>query len=532
MKVAIAANFVVEPVQAPLVFCLEKVGLPVHPHFAPFDQLVQQLLDPAGAFGGQSQLGIIFLQLERWFSTETESRTDERVMAQLFALVDALRAARSRSATTFIILLCPVSPEKRHLRAIAAAEAELRLRLGAVLDIDVVGTDEVQRFYPAEHYHALFDPYADRLAQIPYSNLGFATLGTMAARRIHCHVSQQRKVIVLDCDDTLWAGSAGEDGCAAVRVTSERAALHEFMIKQTEVGRLLCVCSKNDVSTIMRVFDRDTKMRRLRDHVVAWRINWEPKADNMRSLSEELSISLNSFIFLDNDRFECEAIRALLPEVLTLQLPTEESAFANFLKNVWVFDSKPATREDENRLLYYQQNAAREKAGADSLSMDDFIASLQLEVDFGSLRESDLPRAVQLTQRTNQFNLNGIRRTAAELLAMTQCGGRGITVSARDRFGDYGMVGLIVYSISGHSLVVETLLLSCRALGKGLERRVAAYLTNEARASAAGEIVFRYRTLPRNAPIRSFLAALGATPNAEKLFFVTLDRSEPCRHLR
>src|SRR5262249_31612395 len=171
------------------------------------------------------------------------------------------------------------------------------------------------------------------------------------------------------------------------------------------------------------------------------------------------------FVFIDDDSFECAQVRAVCPEVLTLHLPSDELAIERFLRNTWDLDQKPPTLEDKKRTLYYQQNAKRAQSRQEARSIEEFIANLGLEVEIKPLQEADLARASQLTVRTNQFNINGIRRSEAELRAYMEDRNRSCqVVSARDRFGDYGTVGLMISRPQQDLLIVETLLLSCRAL--------------------------------------------------------------------
>jgi FkbH-like protein len=509
LRLTIAANFVAEPVEPPLRYLLRELALPAELHFAPFDQVMQQLLDRGSRLRHACDYGVIFLQLERWSPEPDRDSATLRRNVRDFA--DALLAAEQSGPTVFFVLVSPISPARQADAELRAQEDWLRGQFAGANGIEFIGHADTAALYPVEPYSNWFDAYTERLAQIPYSPLGFTVLSTMVARRLFRRRTRSPKVIVVDCDNTLWSGECGEDGPANVKMTSGRQLLQRFLLKQVQGGRLLCLCSKNHEPNVLEVFARHEAMPLQREHLTAWRINWQPKPENLRALSAELSLGLDSFVFLDDDTFECESVRALCPEVLTLQVPRDDAQIELFLREVWELDLRPPTLEDERRAQYYRDNAEREKIRGTTASLDDFIASLQLQVEIAPLTPKDFARAAQLVERTNQFNLNGVRRSAAELQALLATAGRECRlIRALDRFGDYGAVGLVIYCVRGETLDVETLLLSCRALGKGIEAHLATHILNAAQSAGVAEIAFDYRPTPKNGLIPSFLAEFGA----------------------
>ena len=165
-------------------------------------------------------------------------------------------------------------------------------------------------------------------------------------------------MIVLDCDNTIWKGVVGEEGVEGIAIPPVWRRLQRFMVELSGKGFLLCLCSKNDESDVLEVFDRRPDMVLKRDHLVSWRINWQPKSENIRSLAQELNLGLDSFIFLDDNPVECAEVRSGCPDVLTLRLPIEE-AIAKFLDHVWAFDRLKVTSEDQQRTAMYKQEVER-----------------------------------------------------------------------------------------------------------------------------------------------------------------------------
>lgn len=282
---------------------------------------------------------------------------------------------------------------------------------------------------------------------------------------------------MLDCDETLWRGVCTEDGPLGLSIDAPHQALQVFMVARQQAGMLLCLCSKNREADVFSVFEQRTDMPLKREHLVSWRINWRPKSENLKSLAEELDLGLSSFIFLDDSPLECAEVRAHCPAVTTLQLPGDSDRIPQFLDYVWAFDQLKTTREDQQRTSYYQQNLQRDCWRREALTFADFLAGLELKIEISAMTASQLPRVSQLTQRTNQFNFTTIRRTEAEVRHVCESGPlESLVVKVKDRFGDYGLVGVILFESLADTIRVDTFLLSCRALGRGVKHRMLVHL--------------------------------------------------------
>jgi FkbH-like protein len=509
-NIVIAANFHAEGVRESLEFWFRELNIEGSLLITPSDQLIQQLLCPDSVIPREFGLIVALIQTERWSPGGRCDRAD--LLRNFEDLIHAVNATSLRAdGAKLLVVFCPPSPELRFNQTILAVENQVRDSLSAFDGVDCLDSRDLQELYPVEQYEKYFDPYTAQLAQIPFTRLCFTMLGTAVARKMYSLVTTPRKVIVVDCDNTLWSGICAEIGILNVSVGAGRVALQKFLIGQAEGGRLVCLCSKNEEADALAVFDTHPAMLLQRHHLTAWKVNWNPKADNLRTLAADLDLSLDSFVFIDDDSFECAQVRAVCPEVLTLHLPADEFAIESFLRNTWDLDQTAPTPEDKKRTLYYQQNASRAQSRQETRSIEEFIANLELNVGINPLQDADLARASQLTVRTNQFNINGIRRSEAELRAYMEDQNRSCqVVSARDRFGDYGSVGLMISRPHQEFLVVETLLLSCRALGKGIEQRMIARLSEIALRAGASQMKLIYQPNARNMPLLKFLAGIGA----------------------
>ena len=333
-------------------------------------------------------------------------------------------------------------------------------------------------------------------------------------------------MLVLDCDQTLWKGVSAEDGVSDVLVDAPRRAIQEFALRQRAAGVLVCLCSKNVEEDVYAVVDRHPDMLLRREHVTAARINWEPKSANLRALAKQLNLGLDSFVFLDDSAVECAEVRARAPEVLTLTLPEDASSIASFLDHIWAFEGSARTREDAKRADFYRQEVERGALRQSATSFGDFIAGLGLEVKLSPPAPEQVARVAQLTQRTNQFNNTTIRRKEQEVKQLVaSLDERCIAVDVRDRFGDYGLVGAVICSTRDEALVAESLVMSCRALGRGVEHRLIADLGERATARNLRNVEIPYAPAPKNQPVLRFLQSLRADvedrPDGSKVFRMT-----------
>jgi FkbH-like protein len=523
LQIAVLANFTANSLSESLDFWLNELQIDGDLVYAPVDQTIQHLLEPSGIVAA-SAFTIVLVQIERWI-LEHDCIDSAQLLRNIGDLIGSIKiASRQADEASFVVGVCPHSPQLRRHTALSEAEATLSDGLLDCPGVDVVSTAHFLSLYPVHDYSSYFDPFTDRIAAVPYTRLCFAAIGAMVARRIRARRSVGRKVIAVDCDNSLWAGLCGEVAPTALVVTETHRTLQNFLIKQAEGGRLLCLASKNEEDRVMAVLDSHPGMILRREHLAGWKINRRPKPDNVRELSKELNVALDSFIFLDDDAFECGAMRSVLPQVLTLQLPSQAMEIKQLLRSTWEFDLRTPTPEDHKRILYYQQDADRQKSRQDGMSLTDFVESLELIVKIETLSLPDLERAAQLTQRASQFNLNSHPWTVRALQSLLANEDIGCSVvRARDRFGDYGLVGLAVFRPSEDALTIDTFLLSCRALGRGIEQQMVRWLAEIADASKIARLEFEYERTQRNVPLQMFLHQLGISL-AEPPFDISVER--------
>jgi FkbH-like protein len=501
-KITIASTFVGEPIEDVLEFWLDKLDLPWRIEFAPYGQVMQSLLDPDGLFlRNKAGVRVLLIRLEDWLG-----RGAEVLQRALQEFVRAVGTAVEHGGPPILVCFCPVNQGLRAdevlsqtLRDLEENTAEELARTGRV---DVVTTSQMFNLYPIANYDA---PFLDASAKIPYLPQWFAAMGTMIARKIYGLHFPPYKVIAIDCDQTLWGGVCGEDGPSGVIIDDGRRALQEFLLQQRQNGMLLCLCSKNNLEDVRQVFQMRREMVLKWSDFVSVRVNWEPKSLNLRSLATELNIGLDSFIFLDDSAVECVEVQRNCPEALTLRIEGTMEEALSLLKRNWAFDQIRITQEAKLRTALYKAQGQREMLRRESLSLKEYLAGLDLEVLIRPMRPEDIERVSELTFRVNQFNFTSIRRSEQDVHGLSSQGIECMVVEVTDRFGPYGLVGVLFFREGAGTLETDTFLLSCRALGRGVEHSMLSQLGQIAQRRGRAYVRLLFYETNRNSPARAFL---------------------------
>ncbi len=510
-RIGVAATFTAEPLEDALAFWAAELDLPAAVEFAPYGQVFQQLLDPSSLLSrNRKGVNVVLVRPEDWLRALPDSgagggpEVREALERNASDLVDAARGMAARFGAPLIVALCPDSPAARADREVRGllenAASRVVEGLAGEPGVSVIGPDDFG-LYPVDDYH---DPRRDRLGHIPYTSAFFAAMGTVLARRTHALLAPPHKVVVLDCDNTLWKGVVGEEGVDGIAIPTAWQALQRFMVELAGRGFLLCLCSKNVEADVLEVFDCRGDMILKREHLVTWRVNWQPKSQNIREMARELNLGLDSFIFIDDNPVECAEVEAACPEVLSLRLPVDGD-IEGFLRHVWAFDRPRVTAEDRQRTAMYRQEAERARFQKEAPTIGEFLARLGLEIDLNTPSPEQVDRVAQLTQRTNQFNFTTVRRNDGEVRRLGESGLECRSVVVRDRFGDYGLVGVMIFGPRGEALAVDTFLLSCRVLGRGVEHRMMAELGRFAQSLGLARVDATVLFTRKNQPARDFL---------------------------
>ncbi|MEM9276522.1 MAG: thioester reductase domain-containing protein, partial [Cyanobacteria bacterium P01_F01_bin.143] len=506
-QIAIASTCTAEPLAESLSFWMKQLEISSNIKFAAFNQVFQELLEPQSLLAqNQNGINLILVRFQDWLSS---NNIEQNLLANVQQLVTAIKSSSARTKVPHILVLCPNSLEnsQKYQVLFEGLEEKIKVELANINGVYLLTSTDLQTTYPVENYE---DHYAEQQASIPFTPAFYTALGTQISRKINVIKSNPYKVIVLDCDRTLWDGVCGEDSIKEIKIDGPYRFLQEFMVAQHNSGKLICLCSKNNPEDVEAVWQYH-QMPLRDEYIIAKRINWQAKSENLKSLAKELNLDLNSFIFIDDNPVECAEVQANCPEVLTIQLPEEAENITRFLQHIWAFDWLKITEADQQRTESYRDNIKRESYRENTLTLADFIAGLELKVNISSLALEEVTRVSQLAQRTNQFNLTTIRYSPEEIQKIyeseqEQC----LVVKVRDRFGDYGLVGAIIFEINDSILRVKNLMLSCRAFGKGVEHQMLAHLGKIALEAEINQINLPYIATSKNQPARNFLETIGS----------------------
>jgi FkbH-like protein len=356
-------------------------------------------------------------------------------------------------------------------------------------------------------------------SRLPVSAQFFREYSRGLVRSFSTLFRASRKVLCTDLDNTLWGGILGEDGAEGIATGSAFPGncyleYQEYLKQLSARGILLAIVSKNNEADVREAFSlRSADLALGLDSFVAHKISWNEKATSIRELAKELSLGLDSFVFVDDNPVECAAIRQQLPDVAVVEAPVLEPwRLVEVLSQQPFFDAAVVTDDDVNRVKEYKAQAQRAELANSVNSRDEFLASLGIVCTFQSALLAPLARAVQLLAKTNQFNLTTRRRSAAEVEEFSSAvGGQAVVVRVRDRFGDAGVVGLALARNQGDACVIDSLLLSCRVIGRGIETALLAYLGDQALRTGATRLVGEFIASKKNTPCAEFYSEHGFT---------------------
>ncbi|HMQ67794.1 MAG TPA: amino acid adenylation domain-containing protein [Ignavibacteria bacterium] len=513
MPVNVCSSFVTEPVKEYMEYWSNEIGIKIKIDIAPYNQVFQQLMNPGSLLYSDKGINFLFIRTEDWLRDKKADNASEQIefLDKTFKeFLEILKNAVEKIYIPFLVMIVPVNSitdkdfEKETVDHLDKINKELELFLNRISSVQFIDINVIKELYDVED---VYDPKTDELGHMPFTPEFYAALGTYMTRKVSAFMNPSYKVIALDCDNTLWKGICGEVGALNVEIDENYSELQEFFIEKYNEGFLLVLSSKNNEDDVWEVFDKHPGMKLKREHIAAHRINWEPKPQNLVSIAKELNLGINSFIFVDDNEFETDQMTQNCPDVLSLTLPGEDESFSEFLNHIWAFDYFRITDEDRKRNEMYKVEKQRKSEEENFGTLDDFLKSLEIKVDMKAPGPKDLERAVQLTLRTNQFNLNGVRKTPEEVKRYT--GDENSIcriVDVKDRFGEYGIVGLVMGKVNGNILEIDTFLLSCRVLGRNVEGTILSELESYCVEKGLGEIKLYFQPTQKNKPFQEFLA--------------------------
>ncbi len=379
----------------------------------------------------------------------------------------------------------------------------------------------------------IFDPKLWAMGKINYSGYIFELLAAQIVGLIWAVTGKTKKMIILDLDNTLWGGILGEIGWENLKLGGTDPIGESFSIFQKQLkslfnrGVLLAIVSKNDEQAALEAIEKHPEMILKKDNFVAWRINWQDKATNIKDIINEVNIGMNSVVFIDDSPHERDWVRNVLPEVFVPDWPDDPVMYPYAFKKLWYcFEKIQITEEDRSRTDMIKSEKLRKDTLNLTKSKEDWIRSLELKVSIEPLSSYNLARAVQLINRTNQFNLKTRRFTDEEYRRWTENANRSVyVISADDKFGSYGIIGVISFEKKDEVLNIVDFLISCRALGRGIENIIIEFAKKQAKNQDVSKLTAELVPTAKNRPIQEFLETTADERN-ENVFTFELNEDK------
>ncbi len=473
-----------------------------------YNDFSEQLLNPNSQFRNNKR-GVNVL-LYRFEDFDKKNQEEQDFQENLNNLFDQIKQYAETNETPLLLCCCPQQyPSQWKTIEEAFLRNILENRLAYVIQ-----DRDIQIYYPTSN---LYDEFGKKEAHLPYVFEYFNALSKMIVRFYYAFITNPKKVIVLDCDDTLWKGKVGEDGVQGIIIDESRRHFQNFLVEKSKQGFLLCLCSRNNEEDVLAVFKEREDMILKSEHIADWRIDWNKKSENIRSLSDALNLALNSFIFIDDDPAQVGEVNIGCPEVLSLQIPQQERLIPIFIRSIWGLEDfgkySHSKKVDDSRTKHYQNNSKRNALKKNASSFNDYLKQLKLKTTIRFIEEKDYPRVAELMQRSNQFNFNKWspeQCTEVHLRNLIKNENyKCLLVDAEDRYDNYGLVGLMLYHLINGFLLVEAFVLSCRALGKGVEHQLLKEFSQQALSRGQFDVYILFQATQSNKPASAFLQQTG-----------------------
>lgn len=530
-KLALLATFTATPLAPYIGVEAAARGLYVTPWMGPYDQIEQQALNPSSdLYAAQPDVILLAARLEDWaprlwqrFASLSPIEREHEWRGAVDRLDNAIAALRRYSKAS--LLLFNFTPPLREPAGLAGATlhpspaqvlqeanhalAQLCLKHAGVFLFD---TARVATEIGIDTWH---DAKLAYLARLPFSVAAQIAIGKRLARYLRAIFFPPCKALVTDLDNTLWGGVLGEAGPGSLQLGEDYpgSVYRDFqraLLSLRDRGILLAIASRNNLDEVRDAWPT-LRCPLAWDDFAAIEIHWDDKATSLRRIARRLSLGIDSLAFYDDDPLQREWVRRQLPEVTVIDVPDDLLQRIPALDDCGAFDQLLLSAEDQTRATSYQQAQQREQAQQAATSVEDFLASLQLEIDVAPVTAQTLPRVAQLINKTNQFNLTAIRETQAELQAHLDNGAIAATATVRDRFGDYGLVAaaLAAPGATPGTYRIRHFAVSCRALGRGVEQALLRGLVEHLKTAGARAVIGEWKPTGRNDVARDFYAQQG-----------------------
>ena len=526
LNVSFLTSYTAEVVKPYMVVELARKGYKGNLYFAPFNQFEQEILNPdSGLYLSEPDVVVLHVRTEdthqdlitrfaKYSDDELNGLADDIIQRHKIML----EGLRSKSDVKIIVInfgnaqmteecftSSPVAQSQRaYLQQLNNSLLELCNKITSCYVVDY------QQLFNSVGLNNCIDPKFFYMARIPFNSNAQIIFGKVISRTIAATYDPPAKCIVLDLDNTLWGGVIGEDGISGIQLSDEYPGnvfkdFQRAVLGLRDQGVLLSIASKNNLDDVLEVFEKHTDCLLKISDFSSIQIHWEDKASSIEKISEELNIGLDSIVFFDDNPVERDWVQKQLPTVKVIDVPENSMDYLKALNESTFFDRLTVTKEDKARADIYQHEQQRKRNLNNSVTVDDFLKDLKVRVTIGFANDITITRIEQLLNKTNQFNLTTKRHSSADLTKIIRDGGMVLWLSAADRYGDNGIVGVaILVEIQQSGWLIDSLLLSCRVIGRKIETVFLAEIVEILRGNNANVLYGQYFPTIKNSIVSDF----------------------------
>ena len=339
-----------------------------------------------------------------------------------------------------------------------------------------------------------------------------------------------KKCVILDLDNTLWGGVIGDDGLGGIQIGELKAGhvysdFQRWLKQLKEFGTILAVCSKNNEDTAKEPFEKHDEMILRLSDISVFVANWDDKASNIKLIQESLNIGMDSIVFIDDNPFERNLVKSMIPEIEVPDLPENPAEYLSFLQSLNLFDTASFAGTNADRTSQYQAEFERKKSQMTYASIDDYLKSLEMKGRAKAFESVRYARIAQLTQRSNQFNLRTIRYTEDEIEKIANDENY-ITLyyTLEDKFGDHGLIAVVIMKkASDEEVFVDTWLMSCRVLKRGMEEFIVNKMVQSAKEHGFKKVLAEYIPTAKNSMVKDIYKTMGFDEYEENKYSLNID---------
>jgi FkbH-like protein len=531
LKVAILRNITIDPIIHYIKYLCLNEGVKLDVYMGEYNNIFQDILVPESLlYKKKPDIIIICLKLEMLsakisndFIVLNQNEINEEIASILGNVNLMLSSIRNYSNSMVLVhnFEVPIYPcygiyDYQNCSSQLNTLRKLNLQVVDIVtrhkNCYIVDIDVIQSYVG---YKDFIDNRFWHIGMAPYSREAYIAIAKEYIKFIRAKLGINRKCLVLDCDNTLWGGIIGEDGIDGIKLgrSYPGSAYLEFQQSILDLynrGVILAISSKNNKDDVLEVLNNHPDMVLREEHFAIIKADWSDKVSNIKEIAEGLNIGLDSMVFVDDSDFEANMVNEYLPEVKVVNLPKDPTVYRDTLNSYGLFDSLAVSEEDGKRGKMYKTELGRKRLKSESINLESYFTSLEMEIVIGNPDSFLIPRVAQLTQRTNQFNLTTKRYLETDIDSFVKSDNHEVKyLKLKDRFGDMGLVGVAILEYKDDTALIDSFLMSCRIIGRCVEDVFLHYCIKCALEKGMQEIYGYYLKTKKNSQVSDFYQKRG-----------------------